>query len=62
VVLVPVHVLDWQGMASVGLELSPSLRFGTFMDGSLFSPYKEFPVIILGTEVETGGSCLTCNG
>lgn len=62
VVLVPVHVLDGQGVSAVGLEVGACLRFTTFVDGAFFGTDQEFSVVVLRAEVEAGGCRLPRNG
>jgi len=62
VVLVPVHVLDRQGVSAVGLEVGACLRFTTLVDGAFFGTDQEFSVVVLRAEVEAGGCRLPRNG
>lgn len=61
-VLVPVHVLDRQVVAALGLQLGAGLALGAAVDGALLGAYQEFLVARLGAEVEAGGCRLAGDG
>lgn len=61
-VLVPVHVVDLEGVPALGHQLGACLAFGTLVDGALLSPDQELTVTLLGTLVEAGGRGQTRDG
>lgn len=61
-VLVPVHVLDRQVVAALGLQLGAGLALGAAVDGALLGADQEFLVARLGAEVEAGGCRLAGDG
>lgn len=62
VVVVPVHVLDGQFVAALGLQLGAGLGLGALVDGTLLGADQELAVVVLGAEVEAEGCCLLGDG
>lgn len=52
VVVVPVHVVDRQFVAALGLQLRARLGLGALVDGALLRADQELAVVVLGAEVE----------
>jgi len=55
VVVVPVHVLHRQSVASVCFQVGAGLRLGALVDRALLRADQELAVVLLGAEVEAGG-------
>lgn len=62
VVVVPVHVLDRQRVAALGLQLGAGVGLAALVDGAFLGADEEFAVVVFRTEVEAGGCCVTSNG